>query len=127
MFNKKLTLEILQQIDQSLSIVLNRFSVIKSVNDFLESDSGLEKLDSICMKLIAVGESFKNIDKHTDNQLMQNYPDIDWKGVKGIRDIISHHYFDVDAEEIFEICKSQIQPLHATLQKMIIDVRESLL
>jgi len=125
MFNKELILAILQQIDESLVIVLTRFAVIKSVNDFLESDNGLEKLDSICMKLIAVGESFKNIDKHTDNQLLLNYPNIDWKGVKGIRDIISHHYFDVDAEEIYEICNTQIQPLQLTLQKMIIDVRES--
>lgn len=123
MFDAPLTIEILQQIDQAIEVVRSRFSVIDSIDAFLESPEGLEKLDSICMKLIAIGESVKNIDKHTDHQLLTNYPDIDWKGVKGVRDIISHHYFDLDAEEIFDICKTHIPPLHQTIKKMITDLK----
>ena len=123
MFNTELTTEILQQVDSAIEIIRKRFSVINSVNDFLATDAGLEKLDSICMKLIAVGESIKNVDKHTDSTLLQRYPEIDWKGVKGVRDIISHHYFDLDAEEIFEICKPYIPPLHETIKTMIVDLR----
>ena len=89
----------------------------------MSTPEGLEKLDSICMKLIAIGESVKNIDKHTDNQLLADYPDIDWKGVKGVRDIISHHYFDLDAEEIFDICETHLPPLHATIKQMILDLQ----
>jgi uncharacterized protein with HEPN domain len=119
MFDVDLTISILQQIEQALTIVQTRFSVINSADDFLESPEGLEKLDSICMKLIAIGESVKNIDKHTGNTLLASYPDIDWKGVKGVRDIISNHYFDLDAEEIFDICQTHIPPLHETVQQMI--------
>jgi uncharacterized protein with HEPN domain len=39
--------------------------------------------------------------------------------VKGLRDIISHHYFDVDAEEIYGICSERISPLIVTIRKMI--------
>jgi len=67
------------------------------------SHDGLLKLDGISMRLIAIGEGFKNIDKLSDNKLLTNYPNIPWKQVKGIRDILSHHYFDLDAETIFEI------------------------
>ncbi len=123
MFDASLTIEILQQIDHALDIVRMRFSVIKSSDDFLASAEGLEKLDSICMKLIAIGESVKNIDRHTDHQLLKNYPGIDWKGVKGVRDIISHHYFDLDAEEIFDICKTHIPPLQETIKTMIHDLK----
>ena len=30
------------------------------------------------------------------------------ENVKGIRDILSHHYFDLDAEVIFNICKKDV-------------------
>lgn len=76
------------------------------------------------MKLIAIGESVKNLDKHTDGKLLLNYPAIDWKGVKGVRDIISHHYFDLDAEEIFNICRTHLPALHATIKQMIADLKK---
>lgn len=124
MFDAELLTEILTQIDHAIEVVSVRFSVIDSSDDFLETPEGLEKLDSICMKLIAIGESVKNIDKHTDHKLLPQYPEIDWKGVKGVRDIISHHYFDLDAEEIFEICNTYIPPLHKTIKTMITDLTE---
>ena len=123
MFDLELTVEILQQVEQAISVVKDRFSVVHSVDDFLETPEGLEKLDGICMKLIAIGESIKNIDKHTNRQLLLQYPEVDWKGVKGVRDIISHHYFDLDAEEIFEICKTYLPPLHDTIKTMILDLQ----
>jgi uncharacterized protein with HEPN domain len=40
------------------------------------------------MMLIAIGESLKNLDKVTGGTLFSRYPEVDWKGAKGIRDII---------------------------------------
>ncbi len=81
----------------------------------------MEKLDAICMLLIAIGESLKKIDKITNQTLLVQYPEIDWKGVKGMRDIISHHYFDIDAEEIYWVCDNQISVLAKTIKKIITD------
>jgi uncharacterized protein with HEPN domain len=39
-----------------------------------------------------------------------------------MRDIISHHYFDLDAEEIFNICDNNIEPLAKTLIRIKKDV-----
>ena len=39
----------------------------------------------------------KNVDKITGGKLFSQYPEIDWTGAIGFRDIIAHHYFDVDA------------------------------
>ncbi len=72
------------------------------------TEEGQEKLDSICMQLITIGESLKNIDKITDYKLLKSYPEIEWKKAKGLRDIITHHYFDLDAETVFEVCKTEI-------------------
>ncbi|MCD7848960.1 MAG: DUF86 domain-containing protein [Parabacteroides sp.] len=35
--------------------------------------------------------------------------------------IIVHHYFDVDADEIFNICKNDIPVLHEVIKRMIAD------
>jgi len=88
---------------------------------FIDSPEGMEKLDAICMQLIAIGESLKNIDKITNRELLKNYPEVDWKGAKGIRDIISHHYFDLDAQEIYYVCDTKLPTLKITIEKMIQD------
>jgi uncharacterized protein with HEPN domain len=71
----------------------------------------MEKLDAVCMQLIAIGESLKNLDKVTNQTLLPTYPQIPWKKVKGLRDIIVHHYFDVDAEQIWWIIDNELDPL----------------
>ncbi len=68
MFDKELVKHILFLLDESLTAIENRNARIVSVNDFLCSNDGMILLDSICMKLIAIGESIKNLDKIT----MQN-------------------------------------------------------
>lgn len=81
------------------------------------------KLDSICMKLTAIGESIKNLDKITNKELLVKYPEIPWKNVMGIRDIIVHHYFDVDADEIFRICKEDLPQLYEIIIRMINEMK----
>jgi uncharacterized protein with HEPN domain len=121
--DKSLIIEILNKIRDSLKIILYRFKSIKNVSDFTGSPWGMEKLDSICMQLIAIGEAVKNIDKITRGNLLIRYPNIDWKGVKGMRDIISHHYFDVDAEIIYEVCKNKIPELKETIEQILKDIK----
>ena len=122
MSNREQVLIILEQINEALKTILKRFESVKDVNYFTDSPEGKEKLDGICMQLIAIGESLKKIDKLTDKKLLQEYPEIDWTGAKGVRDIISHHYFDIDAEEIFWICDQQIRPMQRTVEKIITDI-----
>ena len=124
MFDRELVLEILEQILEASQRVLKRFEPIRSVDDFTNSESGMEKLDAICMQLVAIGESLKNLDKITENELLSRYPEIEWKKIKGMRDIISHHYFDVDAEVIFDVCENHFKALKETIHKMMTDLEE---
>jgi len=90
-----------------------------TTSDFVDSPTGMEKLDSLCMLLIAIGEALKNQDKTTNKSLLQRFPQVDWKKAKGMRDIISHHYFETDAEVIYYVCKNHIPELAQTINKMI--------
>ena len=125
MFDKELVLDILGKIDDAIHVTIQRTETIKEPNDFLTSWMGTMILDSVCMKLTALGESIKNLDKITNKQLLSRYPEIPWKGIMGTRDIIAHHYFDIDAYDIFSICKNDLLPLQITIQKIIADVQAS--
>ena len=82
----------------------------------------MERLDSTCMLLLAIGESIKGIDKMTQKRLFPNYPEVDWKGVMGIRDIIAHHYFDIDESIVFDVVKNKLPGMLETINKMIEDI-----
>ncbi len=125
MYDKELVREILTQILKSADTILCRFQPVIEVKDFTDSLAGMEKLDSICMQLIAMGESLKNIDKITDSSLLSEYPEVNWKGAKAMRDIIGHHYFEIDAEVIFDVCKNKLETLRDAVIKMMADIEQS--
>jgi len=111
MFDRNLTLDVVNLIVDNLEIVLKRAENIHSSTEFTQTESGMILLDSICMKLVAIGESIKNLDKVSNKELLVQYPQIEWKQAMGMRDIIAHHYFDVDAEQIFVTLKEDLPPL----------------
>ena len=121
-YDRELVREILSQIQHSARTILKRFEPIRSADDFTASETGLEKLDAICMQLIAIGESLKNLDKVTEKSLLLRYPQMDWKKAKGLRDIISHHYFDLNAEAIYDVCEKHIEMLSQIIEKIINDL-----
>ncbi len=113
-----MVLSTLDEIEKSLVMIQKRFSCIKTSDDFLASDDNIEKLDSIAMRLLAIGEGLKNIDKLTDGKLLSQYPEIEWKKIKGLRDVLSHHYFDINAEIIFDICTQKLDKLLEVIQRI---------
>jgi uncharacterized protein with HEPN domain len=42
------------------------------------------------MQLNALGESTKNLDKVAGGSLLPRYPDVEWRRVMGMRDVLSH-------------------------------------
>ena len=85
----------------------------------------MERLESTCMLLIAIGEGVKGVDKLKDKKLLSFYPEMDWKGVMGMRDIIAHHYFDLDAEIVYDVIKHDLPKLKDALQQIIDDLKIS--
>jgi uncharacterized protein with HEPN domain len=122
MYDDKLVEILLNNILWSLEQIEKRFAPIGNPDAFTADDLGLEKLDSICMQLITLGESLKQLDKVTDGSLLQRYSAVDWKKAKGLRDIITHHYFDLDAEIVFTVCKKHIPVIKDEIRRILSDV-----
>lgn len=115
MSDPELVLDILSSILIAIERIERRFQGIGEPDDFVVSDEGTDRLDGIAMMLIAIGEQVKRLDGATESNLDDAYPEIDWKGVKGIRDVLSHHYFSADAEIIFDVCQNKIGDLKRTV------------
>jgi len=108
--------ETLKNIETAITRLQERTVQIHTANDFLLSPFGMEKLDAACMVLIALGEAVKTLDKLTNKELLPTYPDVEWKKVMGARDIMAHHYFEVDADEVFNIVKNDLEPLKKAIE-----------
>lgn len=63
------------------------------------------------MQLIAIGETLKKMDKHVPPNFFARHPEVDWKGAKGMRDILSHEYFSLDIAKVFGAAKERIPEL----------------
>lgn len=122
MYDVALVEEILRQVLGATQTIASRFAPISSVEDFINSDTGSEKLDAICMQLIAIGESVKHLDKITSGALLARYPQVEWKRVMGMRDVLTHHYFDLDAEIVYSVCAHHIGILEQTVDTMLRDL-----
>jgi uncharacterized protein with HEPN domain len=109
--DKANNLELLKFILESIEMIKKRFQDITCSDDFMYSDEGMTKLDSISMRLQSIGEALKNIDKRDRDFLLEVADKIYWSNIIKTREIITHHYIDIDSETIFMICDEKLEDL----------------
>ena len=119
MHNEEILYYSLKRIASTIERIINNSKYIDNSQYYVHSPAGMERLESTYMLLLAIGESIKGIDKMTQKQLLSNYPEVDWKGAMGIRDIIAHHYFDIDESIVFDVVKNKLPEMLVTINKMI--------
>lgn len=69
-----------------------------------------------CVRSIEViGEASKNI----PNEVKSRHSDIEWKKIAGTRDILIHHYFEIDYEILWDIIKNKLPSLYEEVIKIL--------
>ncbi|MDO9208226.1 MAG: DUF86 domain-containing protein [Sulfuricurvum sp.] len=116
--DKATTKELLEFIIESLNLIKRRFKTIKSSDDFLDNDDGLDKLDAISMRLQSIGEALKNLHKREKELLLKVADAYYWSQIIKTRDFISHHYVDIDSETVFDICSNEIGELEQNILQL---------
>ena len=118
MCDRSLLFELLLELEEAVRRIERRFTQIQKADDFIADDDGLDRLDGISMMLIAISENIRRLDRLMGESLANRYPEIPWSEIKGIRNILAHDYFDIDPEEIYRICREDLEILKRVLGKI---------
>ena len=121
--SKDIMLDMLDYIRHQAEFIIETTEDVKELNDFLCSQSGMVLYNSTCMCLQTIGETVRKIDELTDRKFLDKcYPEIPWRSIKGMRNIISHEYAATDPEKVFNTIKLDIPALLQKVDEVIEDV-----
>lgn len=70
------------------------------------------------MRLQSIGEAIKNIDKREPGLLLQAADRLYWSKIIKTREILTHHYIDIDAQVIYEICAEKLDELEKKVRRV---------
>ena len=68
-------------------------------------------IDAVVRNLEIIGEAAKMIPESTRS----SYPNVEWKKIAGLRDILAHHYFEVDLDIVWDILLNKLPALQREL------------
>jgi uncharacterized protein with HEPN domain len=66
---------------------------------------------SVMLSFIVLGEAAKQI----PDEIRARYPNVDWKGMAGFRDVITHSYFRVDYKVMWDIARNEVPGIREEL------------
>jgi len=72
-------------------------------------------LDAVIRNLEVLGEAAKYLPKDFRDQ----YQDIEWRKIAGLRDILIHQYFGIDIHIIWDILETKLPSLEKNLQRIL--------
>lgn len=103
----------LQDISDSCDKVL-RFTKGLSLPDLLQDE---KTYDAVVRNLEIIGEAAKNISEVLRSQM----PDIEWRKIAGMRDMLAHEYFGIDNDVLWDVVQNKIPELAETVQTFLRD------
>lgn len=118
-FTPKLKEEIidkLEQISESIEIIQERCKEYHSLNDFLQNPWGMTIMEACIMRLQVIGETIRGIDDKTHQELLSMYPQVPWRKIIGLRNIISHEYANIDYDIIWVVIDKHLSPLKEAVE-----------
>ena len=102
------TLFFLEDIETACNKI-SRFTQKMSFAEFIKDE---KTFDAVIRNLEIVGEAAKHLNEETCRQM----PEIEWKKIKGLRDIVAHEYFGIDVEIIWNIVCCKIPELNQVVR-----------
>jgi uncharacterized protein with HEPN domain len=71
--------------------------------------------DAVVRNLAIVGEAAKKLPQAVRAQS----PQVEWRRIAGLRDILIHEYFEIDAEIVWDVIKNKLPPLEKEVTELL--------
>lgn len=103
--------------------------ILDEINYLLKNSAKLEFQDfinnetlkrSFVRSLEIIGEAIKNLPQNFRN----NYPEVSWKEIAGLRDVLIHRYAGVDYKAVWDIVKTKIPKLKSQIERILKEIEE---
>lgn len=105
-------------------VILFIEDIIENLNLIVNSTKNIDKkkfksdkliIDATARRLGIIGEAAKNV----PIQFRGKYPRIPWSKIAGLRDILTHAYFGVSLDRIWNIIKRDLPKLKKEIEKIL--------
>lgn len=96
-----------------LDDIISAVSRIESYTDgFLSSPlSDPRTLDAVIRNLEVIGEAAKRL----PDEIRRQYPNVEWRKMAGLRDILAHQYFGIDINLLADVVTIKLPALKQSL------------
>jgi uncharacterized protein with HEPN domain len=96
---------------------------IDKINQYLENINLAEfrKSELITDAVIRNFEIIGEASNHIPKTIQDQYPDIPWKDMNGMRNILIHEYFDMETDIVWHTAKTHLPKLKAQLENIEFD------
>lgn len=109
----------LENVSDAINQLIEWNAAVKSTDYYYGTQSGMQLLAANCTLITAIGEGINRVERILPNFLKENFPDIPWHAIVGMRNHIAHGYFELDADIVFEAVKKDIPPLLDAIEQAI--------
>jgi len=82
---------------------------------FKSFKNSIQLQDSLIRRLEIIGEAIKNLPEDFKKQ----FPEVSWKNIAGMRDILIHEYFGVDLDLTWRVLTTEIPKLKQQIQLIL--------
>jgi uncharacterized protein with HEPN domain len=76
--------------------------------------------DAVIRNLEVLGEAVKQIPE----EIRKSYPDVEWRKMAGLRDILIHQYFGIDVEVLWDVVANKLPGVEAGIRKILHGFRD---
>jgi uncharacterized protein with HEPN domain len=93
---------------------INRYISGLSVQTFSDDE---KTIDAVVRNLEVIGEAVRNIPE----DIRDKYPEIAWRRIAGLRNILTHEYFAVSTKIVWDISTNKLPILEQQINKILKD------